>query len=383
MPKHIIEATAISENLSSVRTAALRPARAGLSNRDFAQANLMFWGTSMTEGGPGVGTGVGPAQRWRRWSDRLQAALRDRLPLNAPVTGSTGYIPAFFQTFYAAGTSEYSRVTPLGVTYSGNLTGYGSGLGARSLGLVSGADWIQFTFTGDAFDLFVSTHTTASPTVMLKIDGVDEGSARTLPATTLTSTRFRVTGLAPGSHTVRATWASVGPVVVDGLMPYNGDRDKGIHVWDAGRGSAKISDVGTSSSFRGFQQMGLIQPSLVGVEWGYNEYFGNIGAATFKTNLTAFVAACAANVTVPPTFLFIIWPLPAHPGTPSEPYANYVTAIKEVAAATANSVVVDFSARIAPYTDNSLGLFYPDWVHWSDKGSAFVADVLAEAIINR
>ena len=376
--------TLTAENLNAARTAALRPARAGLANRDYARTDMVFWGTSMTEGGPGVGNGgAGPSNGWRRWLDKLQLNLRNRLALAQPVTGSTGYIPAFLQTFNAGGTAAYSRVTPNGVSYSGNLTGYGSGLGNRSLGLVAATDWIQFTFTGDAFDLFLSTHSTASTVCKIEIDGAVDQATYTLPAQTLKSTYYRKTGLTVGSHTVKVTWVSTGPVVVDGLKPYNGDVSKGVHVWDAGRGSAKIQDIGNppSSGQRPFLQMGLVQPTLAGVEWGFNEYFGNITSAAFKTNLTAFVNACAANVTTPPTFLFIIWPEPKHPSTPVEPYANYVQAIRDVAAATTNGVVVDFGERIPKAVSEASGLFYSDQVHWSDKGSAYVADVLAEVIV--
>ena len=375
--------TSTQENLPSTRTAALRPAHLGLGNRDFSQANLVFWGTSVTEGGPGVAGGVGPGNGWRRWQDKLRANLRNRLPLYQSVTGSTGYIPAFYKTFNAGGTSGTiaggTNIYPNGVTYSStSLVGYGSGLGSRSLGLAAAGDWVQFTFTGDAFDLFVSTHTTASPVVSVSVDG-GAATTYTLPSTTLTASRYSVTGLTVGSHTVRATF-NTGTVVVDGLMPYNGDSAKGIHVWDAGRGSAKITDVATSSVFRGFKQMGLIGPSLIGVEWGYNEYFGKVPSATFESNLQQFVAACAADVTGSPTFLFIIWPEPTPSGTPAEPWANYVQAIRDVAAATTNGIVVDFSERLPSYRDNSLGFFYTDLVHPTDKGSQYIADVLANII---
>jgi lysophospholipase L1-like esterase len=376
-------ATLTAENLNAARTAALRPARAGLANRDFSPSSMVFWGASMTEGGPGIAASIGPANRYRRWLDKLQLNLRSRLPLSQPVAGGLGYIPAFFQTFFAGGTSQYSRVTPDGVTYSGNLVGYGSGLGNRSLGLVAVTDWVQFTFTGDAFDLFLSTHTTASTVAAISIDG---GAATnyTLPAQTLKSDRYRVTGLAVSSHTVRVTWVSTGPVVVDGLMAYNGDRDKGIQIWDAAKGSSKASDYGTDSSSRIFQDLSFIQPQLMGVEFGYNEYFGNVASATFQVQLSGFVGYIQAKVTTPPTMLFIIWPEPQHPSTPLEPYVNYVAAIKAVAAATTKGIVVDFSERLpSPVTDNTLGFFYTDKVHPSDKGSGYIADVLAEVIASK
>lgn len=353
----------------------------GLGNREYAQANLVFWGTSMTEGGPGIANGAYSGNRYRRWLDKLAVNLRERLPLSNSITGSTGYIPAFYKTFNAGGTSNAVAggvIAPDGVTYSSTaLVGYGSGLGSRSIGLTTAGDWIQFTFTGDAFDLFLSTHTSASTVCSVSIDG-GVATNHTLPAQTLKSEKYSVTGLAVASHTVKVSWVSTGPVCVDGLMPYNGDSAKGIQVWDAGKGSAKITDVGTTSGFRGFQQMGLLSPLLVGVEWGYNEYFGNIPSATFQANLQSFVSACISNA-ANAVYMFFIWPEPYKAGS-GEPYSNYTSAIRTVAANTSNSVVVDFSQKLPANVNNTYGLFYTDNVHPSDKGSQYIADELASII---
>ena len=362
----------------------LKSLQVAIGNRDFSPINMVFWGTSMTEGGPGVAASIGPNNGWRRWLNKVQNQLRSRFPLNDKnIVGSTGFIPPFYKSFNAGGTKtliagDANNVAPSGVTYSGNLTGYGSGLGNRAVGLSTASDWIQFTFTGDAFDLFLSTHTTASTVCSVSVDG---GAAvnKTLPATTLTPDKYSITGLTTGTHTVKVSWVSTGPVVVTGLMPYNGDVNNGIRLWDAGRGSAKITDVGTLNGV-GFKHLGLINPYLVGIEWGYNEYFGNVASAAFKANLQSFVAACQANVSASTIFLFINWPKPTHPSTPIEPWSNYVQAIKDVASATANSIILDLSQSLPDSSDTSLGILY-DGVHFNDKGSGHVADLITSFFV--
>lgn len=350
----------------------------GLARRDSPGFDIVNWGTSMTEGGP-----VAMSGRVGRWQDREQAALRARFPLLAPVAGGAGYIPAFFQTFLPGGTQENARVTPTGISYSGVLTPYSSGLGNRALGLPTGADWIQFTITGDSFDLFGSTHTTANANALVSIDGA-AAETWVIAATTLTSGRFRKTGLSAGSHTVRVTGGGAGVAVVDGIMQYVGDRDKGIHVWDAGKGSAKISDFGADSSSRIWQPLGFIQPRVLRIEYGFNEYFGNIAPATFKTSLQNAVGYMRARITVPPTVQFIVWPEPSVTGGQgANGYQPYVDAIYEAAAATPNAFVTDLRNALPRGKDaNTLGIYF-DGVHFSGPGQAAAGDLILEDLLSR
>ncbi|KQR34787.1 hypothetical protein ASF75_03210 [Curtobacterium sp. Leaf154] len=320
-----------------------------------------------------------------RWLDRLQLTLRSRFPLLSPVAGSVGYIPAFYQTFFVAGTTANGRVTPAGVTYSGNLIAVGSGLASRSLALTTTSDWIQFTFTGDSVDVFGGTLATASTTATVSVDG-GAAQAWNLPASARKATKFSVTGLTAGSHTIRITGGSAGNVAIDGIMPYNGDRLKGIRIWDGGKGSAKIGDYGTDSTSLIFQSMGLIQPRMLTIEFGFNEYFGNVDPALFQTQLTNSVSWMLAPCTVKPTVQFIVFPEPSITGSArSYLYQAYVDAVYAAAAATPNSFVTDLRNAIEPgVTAGSAGLgMYFDGVHFNAYGQAAVADLILEDALAR
>lgn len=375
----------VRSSARATRQSVKRPLTAGLGGRDVAPFDWVCWGTSMTEGGPANGAPEVALGRQVRWLDRLQLALRNRFPLLSPVAGSIGYIPAFYQTFFVAGTTANGRVTPSGVTYSGNLIAVGSGLASRSLALTTTSDWIQFTFTGDSVDVFGGTLATASTTATVSVDG---GAAQpwALPASARKATKFSVTGLTAGSHTIRITGGSAGNVAIDGIMPYNGDRTRGIRIWDAGKGSAKIGDYGTDSTSLIFQSMGLIQPRMVTIEFGFNEYFGNVDPALFQTQLTNSVSWMIAPVTVKPTVQFIVFPEPSITGAArSYPYQAYVDAVYAAAAATPNSFVTDLRNILeAGVTVGAAGNgMYFDGVHFNAYGQAGAADLILEDALAR
>ncbi|MCO7202132.1 SGNH/GDSL hydrolase family protein [Microbacterium sp. CnD16-F] len=362
-----------ADTLSPAFTAAMMPWYAALARREFEKCNAVFVGTSITEGGPVQSGGLGVTARANRWVDRLAQLLRARNPLLSPPVGSKGYIPAFYQTFNGGGVQENGRITPTGVTYGGApLVAAGAGLGNRTLELDSSGDFIQFTFDGTGCDLYYNSRSVASSTATYQVDG---GADQTLPvpAATGTGAMLPIRGLAAGSHTIRVTWGS-GQVDVDGIYPYNGDESKGIHLYEAGKGSAKASDVMGTGPYRALTH---IQPALIGIEFGYNEFFAPVALPTFKTNLQTVVTNARANVTKPPTVLFLKWAEPFDATPAPDSYDAYMAVVDEVAAATPNAVVVDFRTRYPANTPNTLGLWHGDKVHDSDYGAQYKADVLA------
>lgn len=362
-----------------------RALTSGVGRRDVAPFDWVFWGTSMTEGGPANGPAEVALGRQVRWTDRLLNTLRARFPLLAPVAGGVGYIPSFYQTFFVGGTTANGRVTPEGVTYSSNLIAVGSGLASRSLALTTSSEWIQFTFTGDSVDILGGTLQVAGTTATVSVDG-GSGQTWTLPNAKTTATKFSVTGLTTGTHTVRITGGGTGNVAIDGIMPYNGDRGKGIRIWNAGKGSAKIGDYGSDSTSLIWQSMGTIQPRMLTIEFGFNEYFGNVDPALFQTQLTNATSWMLARCTIKPTVQFIVFPEPSITGAArTYPYLSYVNAVYAAAAATPNSFVTDLRGALeAGVTVGSGGLgMYFDGVHFNASGQGGAADLILEDALSR
>lgn len=352
------------------RSAALRPWLAAVANRQNARADAVFFGSSMVEGGPSITT------RGRRWLEQLQTGLRAQYPVSA--VGGLGYTPVFYQTFTGGGAPwAYAGGTPVQ---------YNSGLGNRAWGLTAAGQSATRTFTGTGCDIFFATHTTASPVAGIQVDG---GTVNTLNlgSTTLKSgIVYQVRGLTAGSHTVVVTWSSGGPVVLDGMKEYNGDETSGIHLWDGGKGSSRADQFSPGApSNRVWQPLGTIQPGLIAFEWIYNEYMNNFETpAAYATALSGVVSAALANITVPPTVLFLCFADP-NSAILSTPYSAYQQVMKAQAAATTNGVFLDFGPprMPVPRSDNTLGLAYIDLVHHSDKGAMYVADVLRSVLSTR
>lgn len=356
--------------------AALNPWLSAVADREHAPAHAVFWGTSMTEGGPMIST-----SRLDRWVDRLDFGLRSKFPPRTPVAGSVGYIPSFYGTFPAGGASQFGLILPPGVTVNRALAQAGYGFGMHALELSQAGDFWQIVFSGSTgLDLFFNTRDVAGSGATITVDG-GAPSALAVPAAISTQgPTYQMRGLSAGSHTVRVDWTA-GHVDIQGVYPYNGDEASGIHVWDAGKGSSKAGDFNIGV----FNQHAYIQPALIGIEYGYNEYFGGIPAATFATNLATLVTRALSNVTKPPTVLFLVWPRGGNPATTYPiPYQQYVDAIYALAAATPNGIVLDFSKRLpSPVVDNALGFFGGDFTHPSNRGGAYFADTILAAISPR
>ncbi|HWV44431.1 MAG TPA: SGNH/GDSL hydrolase family protein, partial [Nitrospira sp.] len=347
---------------------ALNPWFAALANREHEKACAVFYGTSMTEGGPMITT-----SRLDRWLDRLAFDLHAKFPLRAPVPGSSGYIPSFYVSFPKGGSTQFGLTVPTGATIPRALAVAGPGIGARSLEIAQAGDYMQFAFIGTGFDFLYNSRDVASSAATIT---VDNGAAVALPVPSATNTQatYQGRGLTAGSHTVRVDWTA-GHVDIQGVYPYNGDEANGIHIWDAGKGSAKVSDGFTGTG--AYWALSNIQPALVGFEFGYNEYFGGIAPATFAANLATAVSNALAQITTPPSVLFLVWPRGGGADTYTYDYQAYVDAIYAQAASTANAVVVDFSERLpSPRVNNALGFFGVDTTHPADKGGAYIADTI-------
>lgn len=366
---------------------AMLPWYAALANRDSARASIAALGTSMTEGGPND-TGTGLSARGQRWVDRLALGLRSALPLASPVAGSTGYIPAFYASFLGGGvslpgsnwTDNQARIRPTEVTYTITtpITPAGAGLGSRTIELKQSGDAIKFAFVGTGCDCYINSRAVANSTATYKVDG---GAAQTapVPAGTTAGAVIQVRGLAAGPHTIEVIWGS-GQVDVDGVYPYNGDEAKGIHVWEGGRGSAKANDVLSPAAFRPFSS---IQPALLLIEFGYNEFFAPIDLPSFQSSLQTLVTNALAPITKAPTVVFIQWAEPYDATPAPDSYAAYMNVVKTVANNTPNSVILDFRGRYPANTPNSLGMWNGDRVHDSPVGAAYKADVMTQFLLPR
>jgi lysophospholipase L1-like esterase len=362
--------------------AALRAWFAAVAARDTAPAKVLVVGGSTTEG-------AGAPDIAHRWQDKCRSALRRRLPTTAGLaTGGETYIPVAY--------AYDGAPVPWTVTGTPTAQWWGYGLGGRASTLTVSGQSLSLTFTGTSAQVWFTggSDTNNNGTVSVALDG---GTAVNVTPTK-TGTRgsgwvYQVPAFTSGTHTLTVTWVS-GKVTVEGAAIFNGDESSGLQWYDAAQDGDTSDNWATTtndspSAIPWLGAVHTIQPNLVIVQLGVDDYLNNVASATFQSNVTALVTAVRAQCTKSPSILFI---LDYQPGgaTQSEPWANYVAALKTIAAADTGGpkgvsgiAVWDLSTRFpAPSVDNTLGLS-GDMIRPSATGYGLIADALANYLMPR
>lgn len=336
----------------------LRKFQIALGSRDVAPVNIWFGpGDSITEG-------QGATTVARRWQARAAAAIRARFPV-AGVTGGAGAVPAFY---------EATTIGQPGTTSGTVVKQTSLGMGGRAYAIAPGG-YIEWTVTGTSVDIVYALVPNSSD-VTVSVDGTDVASFPTTTAGATTDGKlYRVTFGSAGQRVVRVrpTHAS-NYARVCGIVVYNGDETKGVRFYD-------VSKFGTTSGFwagggaDGNSLTALaaaMPPSLVVMTLGANDYATNVAPATYKANMLTTIAKIRAGGVSPSFLLMGIY---LRGGTYTYPWADYQTAMREVADADLDISYIDLEARMPAVTGDTLGL-YSDTVHLSDKGNGLVAGIV-------
>lgn len=277
-----------------IRTQAADPFRTwhlALGRREDTPAKVMFLGHSFAEG-------QGASAVARRHITRLQGLLRSRFPcmITTNPAGGAGFIPPY----YAATT----LANPYSAT-SGSMTNVTTlGPGGRTI-FIPNAGYREFTVFGTSIDVMLVKGTGAGTATTVKIDGVDQTAINGNNATTVDGFITHYTFGSRGSHTVRVT-ATTGAAYLAGIYVYDQDESAGIHVIDASHTGWKASDHNAVASSGGVASLWNLQPALVLIELGINEWTTSVSSATFKTNLQTLIATVKAAVTIQPSIGLIV-----------------------------------------------------------------------------
>lgn len=341
---------------------ALRTWHYALADRRYSPARIAAMGSSTTEG-------EGQTGYDRNYLARLRDILRSRYP--SGVTGGENYVAAWGNP----STFTWPVARSAGVTTDSNR-----GWGIKAVMLNNTGQTLTYTFTGTSFQVWYSQYAgggsfsvEVDSTVVATVNsnGVSDRNAKWTSAM-----------LTAGPHTVIVRWVS-GASYVHGIASFNGDENAGIHVYNGGHSGKRTQDfLGDISAWAA--RLGTIQPHLVILQLGANDYMQSIPSLVMKENLKTIIGAVRDNCTTSPSF--VIFGAPQMSGaTYAEPYSNYVGAWLEIAAGDTgglggSSAVTFFDLsrfQPSPYYDNSPSLYTADLTHSTNKGAAHVADMLA------
>lgn len=349
---------------------------AAVGNRDTAAANVLFMGDSITEG-----TG---ASSWaNRTISKYELKMRARYPTPG-VTGGFGYVPA---------TTAFAPVPPVSVvdgatgSHASVLDGTSGGLGMKVLQVKgnntanSGAVATYTAQTCDRIRVWYTQPSAFAQNGVVLIDGT--------PAVTLTGSNGTWRGgqvwdsgaLTLASHTVAIRGDGTFPFNVEAVEYFNGDWNKGIHVYDGAHfGFATSKFVGTNANRSHWSAVATLQPALFVINLGTID----IGASTvaeYLANVDAVVDKIDEVVTGDHS---ILWALPYTPSnTVGNPlWAGYRAGLVERRSDRFELIDLEASwPALLPDGSSNKGLMNESTnpLHPSSAGHDYLASIYARA----
>ncbi len=256
------------------------------------------------------------------------------------------------------------------------------GLVGRSSTFQNSSQTWTMTTNASAWDVFYTGLTTGTHNFSYKLDA---GAVTPLTTSGYTAVspgqRVRLGPLArPGtSHTLQLA-GSTGSPIVEGVYVYNGDESAGIRVWEAGHLGA-TTGTWLTSGILPLQLLAYIQPALVVVALGINDFLTALTPAAITGNLNSLISTVRAYCAVPPSVvLFIEHPIIAAFAY-REPWDNYVQALYQYALNDGDIYVVDMNERVGnpPAQIASLSTGTPGLPN--DIAHKMWADALAYALL--
>lgn len=361
----------------------LLPWFVALGGRETKRANVVMIGASVTEGtGSGITADMTLAQR-------LATTLRSRFPTKGLTSGGRGHIgqPAsatsYPWTYTSAGSqaaSVWDETFHVGMNHRTRvLQGDGTAVNYNKATLTLSGSITSFDIS------FTKTSLGGTNYAYYKIDG---GAAVAFSTNAASPTPTLLHIASPATTTIEIGNLT-GSLYLDGIVEYNGDENKGIQVHNCGHGSYTTANWNTNATTAGSwaYSIALLSPDLLIIgDLGVNDYVTTIGnktSAQFKTDLLSLIANLRTAGITCPILLAANYQVNYSGYTYVEPWANYVAAMKAVAAADSTIAFVDHSARMPATTSNSLGIYGSDQIHPTAKGYGMMADTLMAAIAAR
>ncbi len=367
---HLANTEAITGD-KAVRVNELRTFHQALANRHYAPCRVALIGAS-------TGEGVGVTAYGRHYFNRLRDLLRARFPV-AGVAGGENYVGAWGAPAEGALPAYTWPVARSVGTGNDNSTGWA----LKATALSGATQSLTYTFTGTSVQVWYSQYG-GGGNFTVAIDG---GAASPVNSSGSTDRNAKwVSGaLSVGSHTIVVEWASgnPNPAYIHGFAAFNGDESAGIHFYNGAQASKTTTDF-VSNSAEWAPRLATIQPHLVLIPLGINDFSSSIPSATTLSNLQSIIATVRSNTTTNPSIV-VVKSTRVTAGTFAEPFANYQAAWQAVAsqdtggyAGSSGVALLDLAVRqVSPVTDNTFGLFNSDLTHYTDMGASLTAESMA------
>jgi hypothetical protein len=244
-------------------------------------------------------------------------------------------------------------------------------LGYRAITMTSGASR-TYPFTGDGLDIWWAKGAGA---LRYSIDGGAPATVDTAGAGSINNLTS-ITGLAATAHTVTIT--AVGPVTLEGFTVYNGDRDRGITLFDATHSGASVDTfLADLPAFIGAVE--LAAPDLVTITLGGNDA-GRESPSELEPKYLELLAALRQMPSAP-SILVIgeFTPGPAMSANFHAPWPQYLAVIQD-AANKSGCAFLDLASTMPTADTSGAGLYATDGLHPNDSGQKVIAGLVFATI---
>lgn len=351
------EAYVTAHTGSTVTPAAqMQRVRSSLARAATAPVKVLVLGDSITEG-------VGASARSTRWINVLKDSL-------SGYTGypsvSEGYIPV--QYVGGVFSSTWTQTGAAAQTFGGQPGG--NGLGVRSYESGTAATSSRSAnILCDRFTLFYNK----GPSLGAFDVYIDNVKVTSTPIDSYNATAQMATwdsgAITSGTHNIKFVTVNTGHnstfwVSLAGVMPYVGNHDAGLQLYEGGH-SGWPSYV---PSGREIEQIALIQPDIVIFAFGTNDFDFGASTALTAANFTNAKAAIDFVTTHDVTFVYgVMWPKITHQAD-YDPRADAIRAQGKADGV----VVVDFYADFG--YQGSLTDLTADGTHPNDAGNLGFGD---------
>jgi len=329
-----------------------------LDRRDDYPARWIAVGDSITEG-------MGASTVDSRWIDLTLDGLRERYPTEG-VAGGVGYRPAAFAVAPPASTwARWASSSEGAVSASGRT----ADLGYRAVTLAAGAS-TSYAFSGTDLDLW---WTSGRGTFDYTIDDGDPVEVDTQDSMA-TSGITPVTGLETGPHTV--TIHAHTAVDLEGLTMFDGDRDRGISLFDSARSGATARTF--TADLPGYlDSVAAAAPDLVTITLGANDAFVRT-PAEFEEDYRTLIDGLQ-SLDDPPSIMLIGEFVPGTGLTRG--LAGDVDDYRSVVERLADETGCDYvDLADALPADGVASLLSADGVHPNDAGQRVIADFVLDEL---
>lgn len=375
-------ATALPLSTAEATRKALMPFWAALANRAAGPLNIVAAGDSTEEGS---GIGVTAADRALAWPNRLGDLLRQRFPtvgeaavqaanfapINTPNTVPTGWTKAGTWTAAAnyGPNANAARAQVAGNTLTYVIPAGTTAVDVIALGGGSISGW-TFTIDGGAASATQLAGGSIRDGTVIRI-AINPAAARTLVITTVGTNNY-----------------------IHGLLLYAGNESKGIRVYNTGKHGSRAENWALGGSYNhilanqtavllaGVQSTIGLNPDLLILGWGINDYSAGVTPASYRAALENIIATRRLMLPTKQLPVLLLGKYTPNIAGAGVAWGEYRTARAALAAADPLVAVLeleDFMPAVVSAQAVTLGL-YSDTLHPTAKGHQMIADRVAAFI---